>query len=147
MDSKKIGNFGERIACYYLENKGFKILERNYFKNWTAVRKGEIDIIAKLRGSILDTFRGKKDDAIHFIEVKTIQQSFDRRKAPFERGFSPEEKVDFLKQRKLIKLAQSWLSENKISLESKWQIDIISIKVDLNEKKAKIKHFQNAVSS
>ncbi len=147
MDPKKIGNFGEKIACYYLENKGFKILERNYFKNWTAVKKGEIDIIAKPRRSIFGTLRGKGDNTIHFIEVKTVQQVFNRQKAPLERGFLPEEKVDFQKQKKLIKLAQSWLLENNISLESKWQIDVISIRVDLNKKKAKVKHFQNAVSS
>jgi len=36
--------------------------------------------------------------------------------------------------------------KNKIPLNKKWQIDIIAIKIDLNIKKAKIRHFKNAVS-
>ncbi len=136
MNTKKIGSFGEEVACRYLKGKRYKILERNYSKNWSAVKKGEIDIICK------------KEDVISFVEVKTIRQSFGRQEIPpLERqDFLPEEKVDFRKRRKLIKLAQSWLTENKIPLESKWQIDIIAIKVDLNVKKAKINHFRNAVS-
>ena len=149
MDPKKIGNFGERIACRYLEGKGYKILEKNYFKNWSAAKKGEIDIIAKPRRNIFSSLWDKKNDTIHFVEVKTIRQNFGQQKnfpsLRREEVFLPEEKVNFQKRRKLITLAQIWLSENNIPLESKWQIDIIAIRVDLNAKKAKIKHFQNAV--
>ena len=126
MDKKRLGSFGERIACYYLQKKGYKILERNYSKFWSATSKGEIDIIAD------------KDKTISFIEVKTLSSK--------DSVFSPEDRVDFQKQRKLIKLAQNWLEEKKISLESKWQIDVISIKVDLDSKKAKIRHFKNVIS-
>jgi len=59
-------------------------------------------------------------------------------------GFSPEEKVNFSKSRKLVKTAESWLMKNKIPLNSKWQIDVISIKIEQN-KKVKIDHFENAV--
>jgi len=49
--SKELGDFGERVACFYLKNKGYKILERNYFENWShGTRKGEIDIIAGKEG-------------------------------------------------------------------------------------------------
>ena len=127
MDPKKIGNFGERIACYYLKNKGYKILDKNYSRKWLGgPQKGEIDVVAE------------KDDIISFVEVKTITSAFSR-------GYLPEDKVDFQKQKQLIRIAQDWLSEKKISLESKWQIDVISIKVNLNAKKAKIKHLKNAV--
>ena len=70
--------------------------------------------------------------------MKTITSAFGE-------GYLPEDKVNFQKQKKLIKLAQDWLQEKQISLESKWQIDVISINVDLNSKKAKIRHFKNAV--
>lgn len=127
--SRRLGDFGERIACYYLENKGYKVLDRNYSKKWVqGPQKGEIDIVAE------------KNDIISFVEVKTITP------APLGTGvISPEDKVNFQKQRQLIKMAQDWLSEKKISLESKWQIDVISIKVDLNTKKAKVRHLENAV--
>lgn len=126
MDSKQLGNFGEKIACYYLQKKGYKILDKNYSKEWSAVSKGEIDIVAE------------KDKTISFFEVKTLSSAQGR-------GYLPEDKVNFQKQRKLIKLSQSWLLEKKIPLESKWQIDIISIKIDSISKKAKIHHFKNAV--
>ncbi len=130
MDRKRLGDFGERIACYYLENNGYKILDRNYSRKWVqGPQKGEIDVVAE------------KDGIISFVEVKTITS------APpgGAEVISPEDKVNFQKQRQLIKIAQDWLSEKKVSLESKWQIDVISIKVDLNAKKAKIKHLKNAI--
>ncbi len=48
------GNYGEEIACKYLQKMGYKILERNY-----RIRGGEIDIVAKDKGSLV------------FVEVKT----------------------------------------------------------------------------
>lgn len=55
----EIGKSGEDMACEYLVNKRFTIIERNFRKKW-----GEIDIIAKdLKGVLV------------FVEVKTIQQS------------------------------------------------------------------------
>jgi len=138
MDLKKIGNFGEKIACYYLEKKGYKILDRNYSRKWSGgPQKGEIDIITE------------KDKVISFVEVKT--SAFSGGFMPARLNFArqnfggPEDRVDFRKQKQLIKLAQDWLVEKKIPLDSKWQIDVISIKIDLNTKKAKIRHFKNAV--
>jgi len=43
-------------------------------------------------------------------------------------------------------MAQDWLLKNKIPIDSKWQIDAISIKIDLETKKAKIRHLENIVS-
>jgi putative endonuclease len=126
MDFKKLGVLGEDIVCLYLKNKSYKILERNYSKSISAVEKGEIDII------------GKKDDIICFIEVKTSIGAGNTRA-----DFSPEERVNYKKQRQIIKLAQMWLLEKKFSLNSKWQIDVISVVINLNSKKAKIRHFKN----
>lgn len=52
--TKKIGQWGEDLACAWLRRKGFEIVERNFY---TPV--GEIDIIAKIGGDF------------YFVEVKT----------------------------------------------------------------------------
>ena len=128
MDPKQIGNLGERIAERYLQKKGYRILEKNYFFRIPGnPQKGEIDIIAK------------KQNIICFVEVKTL--GLRGRDALI----APEERVDWLKQRKIIKTAESWLMKNKIPLDVKWQIDVVSIRIDLENKKAKIRHFKNAV--
>lgn len=140
MDRKQIGEFGEKITCYYLKKKGYKILDRNYKKELSSVAKGEIDVVAKPRRNASGILRGRKDDVICFVEVKTIVQP-----AQGGLGYSPEAKVDFQKQRKIIKLAQNWLADNKIPIESKWQIDVISVKISPDFKKAKVKHFRNII--
>ncbi|MDI6591918.1 MAG: YraN family protein, partial [Patescibacteria group bacterium] len=127
MNSKQLGTFGEKIAENYLRKKGYQILDKNYsFRIPKNFQKGEIDIIAK------------KSDIISFIEVKTLKTSRD-----WSSAISPEEKVNFSKQRKLIKTAESWLMKKKIPLNSKWQIDVISIKLNSDFKRAKIHHFKN----
>ncbi len=135
MDTKRLGDFGEKVACYYLESKGYKILDRNYSRKWIqGPQKGEIDIVAE------------KDKIISFVEVKTLQQIQGKQITSAQGGgYFPEDKVNFQKQKQLIKIAQDWLSEKKIPLESKWQIDIISIKANLSSEKAKIRHLKNAV--
>jgi len=127
MDTKQIGILGEKIAEKYLKDKGYQILDRNYSTNFkSGPLRGEIDIVAK------------KENILSFIEVKTLagaQVAF----------FRPEEKVNFLKQRKIVKAAQAWLMEKKIPLDNKWRIDVIAIKIDLINKKARLRHFKNAV--
>lgn len=55
--NKSIGGNGEDFAALILQTKGYEILERNY-----RTKLGEIDIIAK------------KDNVLHFVEVKTRTQ-------------------------------------------------------------------------
>ncbi len=143
MSSKQIGILGERIAENYLKQKGNRILDKNYsWKIGTEPQKGEIDIIARPRRNIIDFLRGKKNDAIHFVEVKTLRLASHAQ----SEAFLPEDKVDFSKQQKIIKTAQSWLVKNKILFNTPWQIDIISITLDQNSRKAKIRHLENAVA-
>jgi len=140
-DSKKLGDYGEKIACNYLEKKGYKILDKNYSRKWKGgPQKGEIDIIARSYGKISSILlKRKNDDEIHFVEVKTL--NFNKNK-----DFLPEDKVNFRKQKQIVKIAQGWLTENKISLESKWQIDIVAIRVNLETQKAKVRFLENVVS-
>jgi len=122
---ENIGKTGEEIAVKFLKEKGYQILDRNYrFQIPGDLQRGEIDIVAKKR------------DTICFVEVKTL-------KDPKIEIF-PEEKVNFSKTKKLILTAESWLIKNKIPLNSKWQIDVISVLIKGKEKK--ISHFENAIS-
>ena len=132
---KKLGQIGEKIAEDFLKRKGYKILDKNYFvKSVFGPKTGEIDIVAK------------KDDTISFVEVKSLVVTPTAFGGRGDAGdVSPEDKVNFQKQRKLIKTAQSWLIKNKMPSNIKWQIDVIAIKIDLDSKKAKIRHFKNAI--
>jgi putative endonuclease len=127
MDSKQLGDLGEKIASQYLEEKDYKILDKNYSPKWiSGPIRGEIDIIAR------------KENTISFIEVKTLKDNFNK-------DISPEQKVNQEKQKRILKTAENWLMEKKIPLDSKWQVDVISVEINSDSKKAKIRHFQNAV--
>ena len=121
MNSKELGFLAEGIARHYLIKKGYKILAANYKMSF-----GEIDIIAQ------------KDDAVIFAEVKANNKSYE--------GLEPELRVDYKKQNKLIKLAMAYML-NKKNQDLGWQIDIISVIFDSENKKANIKHFKNAVNN
>lgn len=117
--SKQTGELGEKIARKHLERKKYKILVKNFKRKW-----GEIDIVAKKNGKII------------FFEVKTILK---------KQGFFPEDQISQKKKRQVWKMAQIYLSENKISFDNHWQIDIIAVEITPELKKANIRHFKNAV--
>ena len=125
MGTKELGNQGEQLACEYLVEKGFIILGRNY-----RITFGEIDIIAKKR----EQFLGKTQDIIHFVEVKSL--------ATKASDFTPEQRVDYKKQRKLRQLAEIWLQKNKLPQTQPYQIDIISVTIS---PEVIIDFFENAV--
>lgn len=106
----EIGDNGEKIAQEYLKNKGYKILETNYFlKTETNKKLGEIDIIAK------------KKDVYCFIEVKSSlrfnsENSF----------FRLERRVGKIKRQKILFVATHWLSKQKL-YEKEWQVDVIGV--------------------
>lgn len=144
MNPKQTGKLGEDIACDYLKNKGYKILERNFEMKVSRFFKSEIDIIAK------------KDNVIHFIEVKTLKKMvggcasnpdwFVCGSPPATDFFPPERRVNFKKKQKLMKAAQMWLTKNKLPLDIKWQIDIISVIINSETQKSQISHFENIIT-
>ena len=95
-----LGKFGEEAACALLKKNGYKILVRNY-KN----KLGEIDIIAYDK------------DTICFIEVKSRHS--DKFGLPQEAIFAP-------KQRKISKVALSFLKENNL-FDKKARFDVVSV--------------------
>jgi len=118
-------NQGERIAEEFLKKKGYKILKRNYlFWPKSGQKRGEIDLICKNK------------DIIVFVEVKSRREQ--------NHFFRPEWKVNGFKIKKIIRSAENWLLENHLPLDSKWQIDIITI--ENLEKDPQIFHFENIIS-
>jgi putative endonuclease len=112
-----IGKFGEDIASKYLEEKGYKIKERNY-----RTFLGEIDIIAEYKGSII------------FVEVKT------RRSDKF--GY-PEEAINFNKQQKIIKNTLCYLAKYNL-WKNNYCIDVILVSISNNKDVKRIKHIKDA---
>lgn len=130
---QKIGQIGENVAIKHLEKLKFKIIDRNYLKKW-----GEIDIIAK------------KDNILHFIEVKSVScETFFVNKS-YNKEFlqkipSPEENVHYWKKKRFKRTIQSYLMDKNILFETEWQIDIIAIFISLKTMKAKIRFTENVI--
>ena len=111
----ELGKKGEEIATSYLIDKGFKILERNWY--WD---HKEIDIIAR------------QGDEIVIVEVKTREGDY------FE---EPWEAVSNRKIRNLVEVAEAWLLRKNVDLETRF--DVISI-IFSDEVNYKLTHFPNA---
>lgn len=93
------GTFGEDYAAQMLEQKGFRILARNF-----RIREGEIDLIAE------------NECFLVFAEVKLRRNM---------RYGAAREFVTSAKQRKLIAAAGQWLALHQTSLQPRF--DVIEI--------------------
>lgn len=100
MENRKKGSIAEDKAIFYLKEKGYNILYKNFYSIY-----GEIDIIAK------------KDNMIIFFEVKY--------RSSLKNGY-PREAISKSKQEKIKKTALIYISENNI-LNSDFSFDIIEI--------------------
>lgn len=120
--NRETGDLGESIACFYLEKQGFLIQERNHLRKW-----GEIDIIAV------------KDKRLHFIEVKSV---IDRGTGE---GYRPEENVTNLKQRKLRRVIQTYLNENKYDKDIEFEFHVIAVVMNIMTGKSKVKMLNNII--
>lgn len=113
-DHNDLGAKGEALAFSYLQKKGYKILSKNY-----RFKRNEIDIVAEF------------DNTLIIVEVKT-------RASRFLAG--PEETVTKSKQKTIIKVANEYIHEHEVDLDTRF--DIISI--ILNEKETSIEHLIDA---
>lgn len=105
---------GEERAAKYLKKQGYGITCKNF-----QTRFGEIDIIAENKEYIV------------FVEVK----------ARSEKSIAePREFVDLRKQRKIIKTAEIYLSENPV--EKQPRFDVVEVKREKG--KTIINHIVNA---
>ncbi|BAU22658.1 hypothetical protein THC_0259 [Caldimicrobium thiodismutans] len=114
--TREIGTSAEKVAEDYLREKDYEVLARNF-----RTKTGEIDLVVK------------KNKTLVFVEVKS--ESSDR-------GYFPEEKVDFRKQDKIQKTAQFFLLKNfqKLSKIKSIRFDVVVV----NLEEGKVRHYESA---
>ncbi|RAX57785.1 hypothetical protein CCZ01_04885 [Helicobacter monodelphidis] len=86
--SRQKGNIAEEKAAQFLQQKKFKIIERNFYTPF-----GEIDIIAE------------KKKILHFVEVKSGE------------SFEPIYNITPIKMQRIIRSLEFYLSQNGITRE------------------------------
>lgn len=114
-EKETLGKLGENLACEFLKEKGYKIIERNYRQPW-----GELDIIARSPEKILV-----------FVEVKTVKD------------FGPVTAEEHLTQTKLKRLqrtANLYANSSKFLTNKGWRIDLIAIS---GEREFDLRHYEN----
>ena len=115
-DKQKLGKKGEQLAANYLEEKGYKIIERNF-----RFGKGEIDIICSY------------DDDLVIVEVKSVRIN----------GYGEgEERISIKKQRILIKTAYAFLDQHEEYLDFGVRFDVVV--VDFTKYPVDIHHYEGA---
>ena len=125
-ETQKTGEIGENIACKFLVKQGFSIIDRNYTKKW-----GEIDIVAE------------KQNKLYFIEVKSVSRDLNvSRETDTWRA---EDNMHPWKMKRMSRTIQTYLLSKKIPDNKEWQVDLLVIYLDLNNKKAKIKRIEDLI--
>ena len=119
---KKIGKEGETLAGEYLEQKGYRILERNY-----RFQRAEIDLVC-----FQPATNGQEGGELVFVEVKT------RSSHAFG---TPEAAVDQSKQKNLKRAARSYLYEHRME-GALCRFDVVAI--SLMESQVYFHHIEGA---
>ena len=97
---KNFGNKAEELACEYLSELGYKIVERNFL-----IRGGEVDIIAWDKNTLV------------FVEVK----------ARFSHSYgTPFEAITYFKIKSLLKTALVYIQKRKLG-DISYRFDAVSI--------------------
>lgn len=111
-NKRAVGTAYEEQAVLFLQEKGYVILERNY-----RCRTGEIDIVAR------------DGEYVVFVEVKY------RSLGAFG---SPEEAVDYRKQRVISRIALTYLLNHGCNTDVPVRFDVVSIEGK------RLRHYRNA---
>jgi putative endonuclease len=117
MDRSELARRGADAAAAYLERIGMTIVERNW-----RTRTGEIDIVASDGGIVV------------LVEVKTRRS---------ERAGTAEEAVSVAKQRRLARLAATYLAQAAGPPPKEVRFDVVAIRV-LGEDRALLRHYRAA---
>lgn len=115
---KEFGSSGEMYAAFYLQEKGYKIIEKNASSRW-----GEIDLVTTKNGKRI------------FIEVKT------RRNIKYGK---PYEAVNYSKLKKLKRSIDYYILINKLA-KVKCQLDVVGIIMGESGHVYEIKHYENII--
>lgn len=124
---REIGDAGEGVVCRYLEERGYTVLEKNYWKPW-----GEIDIVAE---------QGK---TLIFVEVKSVSREINGGEA--SRGtYRPEENMHPAKIKRLHRAIQTYLLERNVPEGRQWRLDLACVFLDFATRKAKVELLENVM--
>jgi len=110
----ELGKKGEELAVEFLQNKGYKILERNW-----RFKKAEVDIIAS------------KNNVLAIIEVKTRSTNYFG---------NPQDFVNSKKIKLLVEAVNEYIISKDLDVETRF--DIVAIIKDQN--KLEIEHIKDA---
>lgn len=117
------GRTGEALAAAYLEERGFRVMDRNY-----RFERSEVDIVC-----FLPAPRYEDGGELVFVEVKTRRGT----------GFGlPEEAIGAEKKRHLVKAARAWLYERRME-GTPCRFDVVSILLR-SRAEPEIHHIENA---
>lgn len=116
---KNLGDSGERVAALFLQERGYKILERSW-----RTRGGEIDLVAE------------DADGLAFVEVRTRRG---------DSAGTPEESLTPRKRARMIAMAVEYLSRHEGYVERAWRIDFVAIELEGNGKIKRIEVIKSAV--
>jgi Holliday junction resolvase-like predicted endonuclease len=139
--SRTKGDQGEKIACGYLVDNGYKILGQNFWRPF-----GEIDIITRFR-----------DRTLVLVEVKTIHrpgqmamsqlcQNMDnlgQNKDSGKNSIQPEDNLTANKMARLKRICEWYAGQHPelIDLNYGWRIDLVSLTVF--DKSCLVRHYKN----
>ena len=101
LNKRELGSRYEQLAAAYLESRGLKILERNFW-----CRSGEIDLIAR------------DGECLVFVEV--------RYRTDTGKGH-PLETVDTRKQRRICKVSDVYRYHNHIGTDEPVRYDVVAV--------------------
>ena len=119
------GDIGEEVAAKYLTNKGYLVIEHNYWKPW-----GEIDIVVERKNTLC------------FVEVKTVSREA-RAENPIK--IRPEKKFHLAKLKRLHRAIQTYLLEHKVPENKPWEIILACVYLDFSTHRAKVELFENLI--
>lgn len=125
MSTKSVGDRGEALAAAFLEERGYRVLERNY-----RYERAEVDLVCFLPADDYEA-----GGQLVFVEVKTRTGV----------GFgAPEDAVTPEKQRQLRKAAEAYLHERRLE-GSPARFDVVAVVLHGAGEPA-IEHFPDAFS-